>query len=607
MNRVIPFLKQRNIYNICIICIFVLAVLLRMNIVDTSRELREGSDEYVYHYAAENLIKFGALSYDRDGGMFNETIQISPTTVIPPGYPVFVAIIYFLFNHSVQAVLIIQFLLSIICLWIIYKMLVLIEIKKRYTILVLLLASVYPGFIYNIDRMLTEQLFTTCFVLYAYFFLNSIKKNSIFYLFISSLLLGLATHVRALAFPFLFLSCLFILIYEKENIREMLKKVSVVLFTILAVMIPWWIRNEVTFGDFMFFSNAGENPKIWGAVPYFIDMTSTYNQSLREIIQANLHLNKELFFKWRIFGFLQYMWGDLWDENLVHPHSILRPFLIIQQLILVPALAFIPFIMKRSSREIIFIACIPIAFTLMNMPFHGLPRYVFPATPFVFVLFGGVLECLGNFIKSKKKTTKNEYLYKWQKFIAVWFKRGLLILSSIFSIVLLYSVYIFSYNIGNEMSEHRLNKYMNTTSSKLASEKVLESIRYTTDDLVIENVESINENDKNKTYKNNLGGPTLIRLTDKSPVNFTDKNIVTEIKLDFHGGYIYDYSTIYWTGTTTPNFSEDKVYKFPINRFQKSHRIYVDDDVETLMIVPTVFSGGSFSINSIEIKKYSLN
>lgn len=81
---------------------------------------------------------------------------------------------------------------------------------------------------------------------------------------------------------------------------------------------------------------------------------------------------------------------------------------------------------------------------------------------------------------------------------------------------------------------------------------------------------------------------------------------MTEVNLNIQGGYIHDYMTIYWTGKNTKEISENTVYKFPINRFEKSQKIYIDDDVNFLMIVPAVFRGGSFTIDSVQIQKYKV-
>lgn len=49
---------------------------------------------------------------------------------------------------------------------------------------------------------------------------------------------------------------------------------------------------------------------------------------------------------------------------------------------------------------------------------------------------------------------------------------------------------------------------------------------------------------------------------------------------------------------------ENHMFKFPINCFEKKKTIFVDGNVNNIMVVPVCFSKGKFSIDSIVITKY---
>src|SRR3546814_13831775 len=66
----------------------------------------------------------------------------------------------------------------------------------------------------------------------------------------------------------------------------------------------------------------------------------------------------------------------------------------------------------------------------------------------------------------------------------------------------------------------------------------------------------------------------------------------TTLLRSIHGGFHYDYTTIYWTGARTPTISENAVYKFPNNAWRDGVTVWIDDDVDHLMIVPFVFRWG---------------
>ena len=174
----------------------------------------------------------------------------------------------------------------------------------------------------------------------------------------------------------------------------------------LLFLIPLWVRNWLQFQQFWLLTDSGFGPKIWGAQPYFLDMSSTNDRELTELIASNIQAAPETYWKWRIFGFFQFMWYDMWDEWLAHPLQVLVPFRLLQPLVVVPAVAAIPVLIRKARYEILLLASVPILFTLMSMPFHGLPRYVFPAVPVVFVLVGVFLQTL--ICKIRRRTNETQ-------------------------------------------------------------------------------------------------------------------------------------------------------------------------------------------------------
>jgi hypothetical protein len=161
-----------------------------------------------------------------------------------------------------------------------------------------------------------------------------------------------------------------------------------------------------------------------------------------------------------------------------------------------------------------------------------------------------------------------------------------------------YSVYVFSQRENLEMSAYRLSRYMgvglaDVHASKLVQQQIIHGF-----DITAENTSRLGS-----VFFNDIDGPAIVNL-DVAPVSTHGARIVTKVTLRMSGGYLYDYSTIYWTGAHTPAISENDVYKFPNSFFAKSRSVYIDDDVTHLMFVPYVFHGGSFVINAIEIRKY---
>lgn len=595
------FKKKLLFYYMSITIIFVLGAVIRLNIVDLDRQIKP-HDEMVYHYAAENLLKYGTLTFEVDGAMFHGDREVTPASNLQPGYPLYIAAIYSVFGHASEYVFISQLILSIISLYFIYRLLVILNVKKHFIIMTMLLASLYPGLIYNIDRMLTEQLFSTLLLAYAYLFLKGLKENKLSLLCLSFVLIMYASHVRALAFPFVLLSLFIILIHDRGKLKQSFAKFATLSGVVLLFMIPWWIRNYITLHEFYFFSNAGFSPKIWGAVPYFLNMGATSQSSFEEIVQSNMSANPILYYKWRILGFFQYMWGDIWDENIVHPIRMFRPILAVQQFIIVPCVAAIPFLIRKSKVEVLFISTFPIAFTLMNMPFHGLPRYVYPSIPFVIILFAVLLDTLMKWIRRAKVPYSAEIeVTGYKVYLNKWFRTAYLGLSITFSIILIYSVYFFAYNINLEMSEYRLNRFADVSYKTLESQMLYSEKSFDESSVSIENALPTN----NGKFENHVDAPIIIRLSDSESVD-SKVNTISEVNIKIQGGYLFDYMTVYWTGDKTKEISENSVYRFPINPFEIEQNIYIEENVNSLMIVPAVFRGGSFEFDKITIKKYDI-
>lgn len=391
---------------IIVILILIIGLFLRIHATDFIREIAENSDSAAYSYSAKNLIDYGMLTNDRNGEMNRGEIEVVPTSRVMPGMPIFLAGLY-LINDSASFVYMVQIMLSLVTLCLIYKMMRLFGVQYQIAVFVLFLAAVYPAFCYNHDILLTETLFTALFTAALYMFVYFLKHTNIVqngykHLALSTILLMCATMVRAQALPFVAVEIFFVLIYMHDcSLKTRMQYCGTIVGIALAFLLPLWIRNWVVFHEFWLLTQSGVGPQIWGAQPYFLDMSSTENVvDLAELIAKNVDISPETYWKWRLFGMFNFMWYDFWDENLVHPVEILRLFRLIHPLIVIPAVAAIPLIIRKARKEVLLIAAVPLLFTMMCLPFHGLPRYVFPSIPCVFTLLGIMLDW------AKKQTEK---------------------------------------------------------------------------------------------------------------------------------------------------------------------------------------------------------
>lgn len=209
-------IDKNTLYRLIILSIFVFAIFLRGFTVDLHRQIADG-DEKTYEYAAKNLVKYRMFTADRDGSIYNGERKAEPASTIQIGYPIVITIIYAIFGEGKSFFVFgFQLALSIINMLLAFGIMKRCKCNKIAILIVLILYAVYPGFIYNINKMLTEPLFTTLLLLFSYFFMLAINSDKIICAFFSAIVLGMATFVRGLAFPYFFM-CLYIFYFYVYN------------------------------------------------------------------------------------------------------------------------------------------------------------------------------------------------------------------------------------------------------------------------------------------------------------------------------------------------------------------------------------------------------
>jgi len=587
-----------------------LGIFLRVATPDVTRQLNVG-DETAWSNSAKILLKYGTLTRDVEGKVYRGEQPPRSDMLPPPGYSLYLAGIYKIFGDENQPVFISQIILSVVALWMMYRIMVLLNLHPFARLVSLLGAAVYPGFYYNLDRVLAEQVFMTVFLLFVYFLVKAAQRDQAALAAWSALCLGAAIYVKPQALPFALLALFLLIVYRAGPRKIFSRPVLVFIAVLLLSLAPWWIRNWLAFGKGNILADSGSGPMVWGAVPYFNDMAAVGRLSLSELLKINMAADPAVFYKWRVFGFIQYMWGDLWDEHLVHPGPGIQPLIFLQMFIVVPTLLAVPLLVWKRRADWLVVACIPLAFTLMHMLYHGLPRYVQGSVPFVFI-------CLGMLITvalRRTSGTAEEFsigmqggvLSAWQRVADKAMRSIFLLVAVFFSIALFYAVYIFRTTISEEVSAYRLGKYARTTISDVEHSPIVFSKAYRPEELSIEN--SIAKAGSTSRFTNNWSDPSLIRVKIPEIPAATmgaHQKIVSKVTLNIRGGRLYDYSTVYWANPANPVMSENAVYVFPIAPWQKTKTMYMDSDVTGLLVVPAVFRGSDFVVRSIEITKYKI-
>ena len=190
-------------------------------------------DAVGYDILGYNLVQYHQLAYEKD----------KPTAHREPGYPLFLAMVYLIFGHSVIAVRIFQALLGVVSCYLIY--LLTRDIFGRAAAgISLIIAVIYPAFIYYTAALLRETFFTFLLLLTVWF----VNKKYILATAVLLALLGLTNSVSLL----FVLAILLIYLWQKQW-----RFLIVTLVVFLLVYGFWPLRNYQVFKKVIIGSTNG--------------------------------------------------------------------------------------------------------------------------------------------------------------------------------------------------------------------------------------------------------------------------------------------------------------------------------------------------------------
>jgi putative flippase GtrA len=206
-----------------------------------------GSDGSVYMALAEKIKNF-------------EEYEISGTKAYwPVGYPVFLAIWFFIFENTKLAYIASNFILYFFAILGVYRLSEHI-VGEKYSRLSVLLLAIWPNLIANIATPEKEMLVLAILPWATFFIIKGIKENNgLKCIFFSGVLLGMATLVQP-SLQFLpVLGALFILIDRGVNKNASIKAFILIIASVIIIS-PWTIRNYYKFDSFVLVStNGGSN------------------------------------------------------------------------------------------------------------------------------------------------------------------------------------------------------------------------------------------------------------------------------------------------------------------------------------------------------------
>jgi len=179
-----------------------------------------------------------------------------PTSFRFPAYPFLLGFIYFLFGHSHMAVLVIQAFMGVATPLLIYFTArhLLPETTSRIAGAV---GAIYPGFVYFVGWLMTENLFLLLISLLLYYTVSLGRVASWRKLVFLGVLLGLLGLTRGVGLPFLGLIPAYIFLRHRGDFRTRLVRSGAVMAVGCLTLLPWTVRNYLQFDRLMLPSAEG--------------------------------------------------------------------------------------------------------------------------------------------------------------------------------------------------------------------------------------------------------------------------------------------------------------------------------------------------------------
>lgn len=351
-----------------------LTVASRLYYVLESPRLNLSHDEVGYVRMTVQFLNKGFLGYYSD----------KPNAFVTPGYPLFLAFIFWLASfagaNSLLAVRVIQVFLSagtVFMVFIIGQKCV----GYKTGIFAAFLTAIYPPAFMANNRILTEVLFSFFLLIYIYLLIIAISEGNNRYHALSGLVMGLTVLVRPAVAPFLIVP--YLLLLWKYRKSRVLKNCFAAIIMFSAVMFPWWIRNYLVFDKIIVLATQSGNPLLRGTDPY--DPYNKIGPSIMNVpeeamtkvamdrIKGGFQSKPLYWLKWFTVGKFIYLWKRPWgmvDAFSVTLHQFIFVFL-----------GWLGTLYNLHDEKLRYPSLLIILITLTQLAFIPIERYMYPLTP----------------------------------------------------------------------------------------------------------------------------------------------------------------------------------------------------------------------------------
>lgn len=378
--------------------IFILALLLRIGFIlfyDNAKMLineHYAADERSYEQVAVNLLQ--GKGFVNDAGLYSYRA---------PAYPLFLAILYFIFGQSLVAVRFVQVIIGALTCLVIYS--VGKEVfDERVGLISAFICAIYYPFIQQVGYLITEILFIVLLALSVYYLYCAYNSNyKINFLILSGLSLGISILCRESLIIFPFFVWIWIMLDRRFGFRFKLYRAILLTFFISLVVLPYTIRNYCIYRAFIPVTVGGGHTLYYGNNPlatggsggdWLIGQDSFYPQDIENNL---LGLEADKVLRNRALIFMRENPRRVLTLSFKKFWNMWRPFYTRTKLIskITMVLSYIPiiilailgiFLSRKYWPKTMLLCCLIFYFVVVHMISIATIRYRMPLEPY-FIIF----------------------------------------------------------------------------------------------------------------------------------------------------------------------------------------------------------------------------
>ncbi|HTG70897.1 MAG TPA: glycosyltransferase family 39 protein [Candidatus Udaeobacter sp.] len=216
------------------------------------------NDDVKYVNSAKILLNKHTLAYNSGE---------SPSSFIMPGMPFVLSGLMLIFGQGDTAVIAFRILQAALQAFSIYLIFVIANhlFNSRAALIASIATALYLPDYFSSGVILSETIFRTIFMLLICFSLLALKSNQTKHYVIVAVLVIMACYFKP--HTGLFPVVLFMLwVINKVSWKTIVKHTVVISVTMVLLLSPWWIRNYITFDEFIPFTKSAGNPMLLGAL-----------------------------------------------------------------------------------------------------------------------------------------------------------------------------------------------------------------------------------------------------------------------------------------------------------------------------------------------------